>query len=160
MLSYRRQEVVSFLPKTSAANLVTFAGRSTGFAGIGARRSVRHQVCVRRTLCALAGTCVYVMSRWARHTCRAGRLRTESTNATPWGHSVHRVTHRDGVDSCHVAHIPTYLRQRAKKGQDVLQFMIFSQAGNNMVYSDKINYRAQECQVGNILKSYICNIKS
>lgn len=96
-------------------DLVTLAARATAFAGIGARCGVRDEVCVAGTLCALAGKCVYVMSGGARHAGRAGRLGAEGTSLTRRGHSIHSVTHRDGVDPCHVVHVPTYLEESAFK---------------------------------------------
>lgn len=102
---------------TSATNLVTLAGWSTGFAGIRARCGVRDKVCVTWTLCALAGARVYVMSRRARHTSRTGWLSAEGTSPTPRGHPVHGVTHRDGVDSRHIIDYPTYLQERDKQVQ-------------------------------------------
>lgn len=95
---------------TSVMDLVTLAGWSAALAGINAWCGVRDEVRVAGTLCALVGKCVYVMSRGTRHTGGAGWLGAEGTGATRRGHSVHSVTHCDGVDPCYVVDIPTYLK--------------------------------------------------
>lgn len=103
----------------STANLVTFAARSAGLASIWARRDVREQACVGRTLRALVGACVYVVSRWARDARGAGGLRAERTGPASGGHPVHSVAHRDGEYTAHIVDIATHLREDERNGHRV-----------------------------------------
>jgi len=93
-------------------NFVALASRSTGSAGVQARRGMRDEVCVRGTLYALAGARVNVVPGGTRHTRRAGGLGAEGTSPAAGGHPIDRVTHWDGVDSHHVVDVPAYLRER------------------------------------------------
>lgn len=70
---------------------------------------------VGRTLRALAGAGVDVMSGRAGHARGAGRLAAESTGPATRGHAVHGVAHRDGVDARHIVQPLTQLRERKQR---------------------------------------------
>lgn len=108
MTNTKNNSLIPF-PKS---NLVAPASRPAGFAGVRARRGVWDEVCVTGALCAPAGACVDVVSRWTRHTRGAGGPGAEGAGPAPRGHAIHRVSHRDGVDPHHVVDIPAYLRER------------------------------------------------
>lgn len=107
------------------AHLIALAGRSTGFTGVWAGRGVGDEVGVGRTLRALAGARVYVVSSRAGHAGGAGGLAAESTSPATRGHAIHGVADRDGVDPRHVVEPLTQLRGRnqSEKGRTKMYYV-------------------------------------
>lgn len=98
------------LHEGTTTNLAAQAARSARLAGAGSQCGLGEQVGVGRALDAAAALRIDVVTRRARHTCRAGRLRAKGTGATLGRHPINSVAHPDGVNACHVVHVATDLR--------------------------------------------------
>lgn len=87
---------------TQVQYLGALAARPTWDAGLPAIHLVDRQEGVDRTLLALAGLLLDVVSWRAGHAGRAGLLGAQGTGPARRGDSIHCVGHRDGVDLGHV----------------------------------------------------------
>lgn len=74
-------------------NLITLTPGSTGFTSIRSQRGMRNKIAVQRTLRALAGVLIYVMSRWAWYTGNAGHLGAKRTSLTCRGYAIHGISY-------------------------------------------------------------------